>query len=346
MSMADQPGSAAALLELVTAYQLSQAIAVAAELGVADLLADGPKDGDELARLIGCDGPSLARLLRATASVGVFEQDGDGRFRLTASAEHLRRDVPGSLRDYVRLQCGDWYWRVYRGLRHSVQTGQPAVDHIFGMGAYEYLGQHPEEAALFNSAMASFAATVYRAAIDAYDFSRFATIIDIGGGHGALLTAILNAAPHTRGILFDQPNVVPAAERHLDSAGLRDRCAVVGGDFLTAVPDNGDAYVLSRVIHDWNDIDAGVILTNCSRAMQPEGTLIVLEQVVPPGNAASLSKRMDLTQLLGTSGRERTEVEYRSLYETTGFDLTRIVPTASPISIIEGLRRPSTAPRS
>jgi hypothetical protein len=251
-----EPGSAAGLLDLVTAYQVSQAIAVLAELGIADLLSDGPMVVDELARPTGVHGPSLARVLRATASVGVFAEDQDGHFELPPLATHLRRDVLESLRDYVRLQCGDWYWRVYRGLHQSVRTGEPAVEHIFGMGAYDYLSQHPDEATLFNGAMASFAATIYRAAIAAYDFSSFATVVDVGGGHGALLAAILNDAPRTRGIPFEQPHVVAAAEQYLESAGLHDRCTVIGGDFLTAVPEGGDAYILSRVVHDWNDLTA------------------------------------------------------------------------------------------
>jgi hypothetical protein len=343
MKAATEPASPMALLDLVTAYQVSQAIAVVAELGIADLLADGPMDVVDLARASGSHAPSLARVLRATASVGVFAEDQDGQITSTPLAMYLRRDVPESLRDYVRLQCGDWYWRVYRGLPHSVRTGRPAVEHIFGMGAYEYLGQHPDEAALFNAAMASFAATMYRAAVAAYDFSEFATIVDVGGGHGELVAAVLNAAPRAHGILFDQPHVVPTARQHLESVGLGGRCKVIGGDFLTAVPAAGDLYILSRVIHDWNDSGAQLILTNCRRAMRLGGAVVVLEQVVPAGNAPSLSKRMDLTQLLGTSGRERTEAEYKALYEASGFDLTRVVATNSPISIIEGRQHTANA---
>jgi hypothetical protein len=340
MSSSDHPASPAALLELVTAYQVSQAIGVVAELGVADLLADGPMELDELADRTGTHGPALGRVLRATASVGIFVEDADGRFATTPLAAHLC-DGGGSLRDYVRLQCGELYWRVYRGLGYSVRTGRPAMEHIFGVGAYEYLSQHPDEAALFNAAMASFAATVYQAAVEAYDFTPFATIVDVGGGHGALLATVLHAAPDARGVLFDQPHVAAAAETHLSAAGLGDRCRVVGGDFFAAVPEGGDAYLLSRVIHDWDEPNAERILANCCQAMASGGRILVLEQVVPDGNTPALSKRMDLTQLLGTTGRERTETEYRTLFQASGLELARITPTDSPISIIEGHRPPN-----
>ena len=188
--------------------------------------------------------------------------------------------------------------------------------------------------------MASFAGTVYRAAVTAYDFSQASTIVDVGGGHGALLATILHAVPQPRAILFERPHVVAAAEQYLSASGLDARCDVVGGDFLTAVPSGGDIYLLSHVIHDWDDADATTILTNCSEATQPDGTVVILEQVVPTGNTPALSKRMDLTQLLGTHGRERTEAEYRDLYQTAGLGSARVVPTNSLISLVEG-RRPS-----
>jgi SAM-dependent methyltransferase len=226
---------------------------------------------------------------------------------------------------------------------HSVQTGETAFDHLFGMELFPYLAQHPEEAAVFNAAMTAFSTQVATAVVAAYDFSPFGTIVDVGGGQGALLRAILQATPTARGVLFDLPQVVTGAKEPTEAMGLTERCTMVGGDCFASVPSGGDAYILSAVIHDWDDERSIAILHNCHRAMRPQGKLLLVEAVVPARIDRSVlsqfSVRGDVNMLVHTGGRNRTEAEYRALFEAAGFQLTRIIPTQGAVKILEGIRR-------
>jgi predicted O-methyltransferase YrrM len=221
---------------------------------------------------------------------------------------------------------------------YSVATGAPAFNHLFGQGIFAYLATHPEAAAVLNEGMTDGATDMAHAVVQAYDFSPYSTIVDVGGGYGTFLMALLQAHPPTRGILFDQPQVIAEATQHIEARGLGGRCHRVAGDFFTAVPAGGDAYVLARVLHDWDEAYSLAILQSCARAMADQGMLLVIEHVIPPGNAPSRSTRADLNMLVLTGGCERTEAEYRALLAAAGFTLRRIIPTPSPFSIIEGVR--------
>jgi SAM-dependent methyltransferase len=330
------------LYHLLTGHYVSSALYVAAELGVADHLAAGPQGHVELARATGAHAPSLRRVLRLLASAGVFAEAEDGRFTLTSIGECLRGDLPGSFRSTARLLAGPLVWASWGDLLHTVRTGEMALRHVFGTDSFEYLEQHPEEGAVFDDAMTAFTAMVAVAVTAAYDFSRFRTVVDVGGGQGTLLAGILKATPSLRGILFEMPRVVERARRQLAAAGLGARCEVVGGDFFTSVPSGGDAYLLKHVLHDWDDDRAGAILASCHRAMAPGATLLVVEGVYPPRVDQSLESRgaalNDVNMLVVTGGRQRSEAEFRALFAAGGFELIRIVPTFAAACVIEGVR--------
>jgi SAM-dependent methyltransferase len=325
-------------MRLITGYRLSQMVHVAATLGIADLLASGPKGCAELAQLSGTHAPSLYRALRALAGAGIFREQADGRFALNALAEPLRSDVPGSVRGYAIMQGEGWIWDAWGRALHSVRTGEPAFNHLHGTDFFPYLEQHPEAAAIFNAGMTGRAASADVAVAHTYDFSDVRTIIDVGGGHGLLLSAILEAYPAARGILLDLPSVAAGARERIAAAGLAEHCEVVGGDFFAAVPTGGDCYVLANVIHDWDDDRAVAILRNCQRAMAPGGRVLIIEAVLPTGNEPHPGKIGDLQMLVISGGRERTEAEYRALLAASDFRPARVIPTASPVSVVEGIR--------
>lgn len=340
MSQSDQsnPGAkppGVALMELLAGKWISQAISVTARLKIADALASGPKTCEELAQASGTNPAALGRLLRATASVGVFAADPDGRYELTPLAECLRSDVPGSARAMAAYMGTDWNWRPWGDLIGSVRTGEDAFGRAFGRGVFDYLADHPDDAADFHAGMAGFSSQAAAAVVAAYDFTPFGTIVDVGGGTGTLLAAILAATPGARGIVFDSPQVAAGATATLEAAGVADRARAEGGDFFRAVPGEGDAYLLRHIIHDWDDERAGTILRNCRSAIRPGGKVLLMEIVIPDGNAPSLGKLLDLEMLVIAGGRERTEAEYRNLLTASGFRLTRVIPTRSPQSIIE-----------
>ena len=332
-----------ALFQMITGYYISQAIYVAAKLGIADWLKDGPRSYDALAQATGKHAPSLYRLLRLLVSAGLFAEQEDGYFTLTPMGTYLQAEMPGSLRAVALQYTGPLHQRAWSGLLHSVQTGETAFDHLFGMGLFPYLAQHPKEAAVFNAAMTAFSTQGSTAVVAAYDFSPFGTIVDVGGGQGALLRAILHATPTAHGVLFDLPQVVMGAKEQIEAAGLTERCAVVGGDFFASVPSGGDAYILSGVIHDWDEEQSKAILKNCHRAMSKQGKLLLVESVVPAridrSAPSQFSVRGDINMLVHTGGRNRTEVEFRALFEAAGFTLTRIIPTQGAARILEGIRR-------
>jgi hypothetical protein len=325
--------AAATLVKLAQGYQVSQALHVAAKLRIADLLRERPRSAEELARATGAHVSSLHRLLRALASLGVFTEDR-GCFRLTPMAEPLQTGVRGSVHAAVTWYGEPWNWLPWGNLLHSVQTGGTAFEQVYGIGYYDYLGRDRAAAGVFNEAMAS--STAAGAVADAYDFTGIGRLVDVGGGHGQLLAAVLLANPAMRGILLDLPHVVDGAKRTLEAAGVADRCEVVGGDFLTAVPSGGEAYVLKSVLVDWDDERAVRILSNCRRVLGPRGTLLVVGQLLPDGNEPSSSKFVDLFMLVLTGGRVRTQAECGALLAAAGFELTRIIPTASKFSLIEG----------
>jgi orsellinic acid C2-O-methyltransferase len=328
-----------ALFRLTTGYYVSRALWVVARLGIADQLAAGPRRVEELAEATGTHAPSLRRVLRLLASAGVFAEEADGHIALTPIGQCLRAGVPGSMRAGVLLFAGRTQ-DAWSDLMYSVQTGEPIYPHRHGVDVWTYTAQHPEDAALFDEAMADFTRQAAIAVVAAYDFSPFGTILDVGGGAGALLAGILTANPALRGVLFDRPDVVERARAEIARRGLADRCTVVGGDFFEEVPAGADAYLLKHVIHDWNDARAEAILRSCRRATGPGSRLLLVEGVYParidqsdPSRGAASN---DVNMLVNTGGRQRSETEFRALYAAAGFRLTRIVPTAARISVIEG----------
>ena len=326
----------ATLLQMMTGYWVSQALHVAAKLGIADLLADGPVDCEDLAAATDTHAPSLQRVLRALASVGVFTEVSPGSFALTPLAELLRTETPGSMRALAIMYAEEQY-RAWGELLHSVRTGEMAFDHQFGMGYFEYLAQHPEADRVFNEAMTGWTHQLVGAVVDTYDFSPFKTIVDVGGGYGALLAAILRSNPGTRGVLFEQPHVVASAEEQVVAAGVADRCTFVSGDFFAAVPTGGDAYVLSQILHDWDDERCVAILGQCRRAMPDHGKLLVVELVLPEGDEPFLGKWLDLHMLVLLGSRERTAAEYDTLFRAAGFKLARVVLTPPGPSVVEAV---------
>jgi hypothetical protein len=326
------------LLEMMTGYWVSQALYVVAKLGVADFLVDGPQSVDHLAAATQAHAASLRRVLRALVSVGVFAEASPSVYALTPLAALLRTGTPDSMRALAIMYAEEQY-RAWGNALHSVQTGETAFDELFGMSYFAYLAQHPEADRVFNQAMTGYTTQVVEAVIDAYDFSPFKTIVDVGGSYGTLLTAVLRNNQAVSGILFDQPHVVAAAKSHLASAGLAERCQAVGGDFFTEVPAGGDAYVLSQILHDWDDERSTVILQQCRRAMPKHGKLLVIELVLPPGREPSFGKWLDLHMLVMLGARERTAEEYRILFDSAGFELARVIPTKAGPAIVEAVIR-------
>ncbi|MFO0965330.1 MAG: methyltransferase [Gemmataceae bacterium] len=324
----------AILMEMISGTWRAQALHVAAYLGIADLLATGPRSAADLARATSTNGDCLHRLLRALASVGVFAEDDSGRFALTPLAEPLRADVPGSIRPAL-LMMGPAFYRAWGELLHSIRTGETAFNQVFGKGFFDYLAERPKEAATFDAAMTAIHGAETEPMLDAYDFSRFGTLVDMGGGNGSNLLAVLKRHPKLRGVLFDLPHVVDRARANIRAAGLEDRCTAVGGSFFETAPP-GDAYILRHIIHDWDDDRSIAILRSCRRAMNPGAKLLVVESVIPPGNTPFTAKWLDLNMMVIPGGLERTEAQYRALYEKAGWRLTRIVPTRLETSVVEG----------
>ncbi len=335
-----------ALYKLVTGHYISRAIYVVAKLGIADLLKDGPRHIADLAEATHSHAPSLHRLMLLLVSADVFAEEEAGMFGLAPMGECLRSDSPVSWRAQTLLHAGPLQQRAWGRLLEIVQTGQgPSSQALF-----PFLAKYPEEAAIFNRAMAGKTAAVAGAFVSAYDCSRFSTVVEVGGGYGILLRTILSANPSLRGILFDLPHVAEGAEEYVRADGLTSRCEVVGGDFFEVLPSGGDAYILKSVIHDWDDAQSVAILTNVSRAMAPDGKLLLLEMVVPAQARQSPWSQIvagsDLNMLVNTGGHERSEAEFQRLFRTAGFELTRIIPTGTPWSVVEGVRRSTTSDRS
>jgi hypothetical protein len=323
------------LTQMITGCWTSRAIYVAAKLRIADRLADSPRAAEELADAAGVASRPLYRVLRALAGVGVFAQQTDGRFRLNPLAEPLREGGTESLRA-LAVMIGEEQDRCWDDLLETVRTDETAFARLNGQSFFAYLGEHPEQAEMFDAAMTGFSSRVMRAMLDAYDLSGVATLADVGGGLGTNLTAALRRYPAMRGVLFDQPHVIERARPLLEAAGVAGRCVVEGGDFFQTAPAGADAYLLGHILHDWDDAKAGLILDNLRRAMPAGAKLLLVEYVLPEGDGVSFGKLLDLHMMVALGGLERTEAEYRQLFTAHGFRLARVVPTAGEISVVEG----------
>ena len=323
--------------DIIGSVAAARCLQMVAELGIADLLSEQPRTATELAIATGAYADSLYRVLRMLAARGIFAEDGDRRFHLTPAASELQTGVEGSLRSRLRLEWQDLIWATYGELPHTVMTGEPAFDLAHGLPLFDYLADNPQANAAFDKAMAQISGPEDAAVAAAYDFGRHHLVVDVGGGRGGLLAAVLQRYPSVRGVLFDQAQVV--ADADLLDGELLERCSLAAGDFFQSVPPGGDVYVLKRIVHDWDDTTAVDLLRRCQDAVRPGGRLLVVEAVIRPGNEPDPHKAQDVGMMLLTRGRERSAAEFRSLYERSGLCLRRIIPTAegSSLSVLEGV---------
>jgi hypothetical protein len=319
---------------MASSYWVSQAIYVAAKLGIADVLKDRPLKCSEIAAIVGTDVCSLFRLMRALSSLGMFAQTGNEYFCVLPLGESLRADIPGSLKAII-ITLGEIHYQACGALLHAVQKGSPAFDQVFGGGLFEYLDHNADAANSFNEGMASLAGMLAYAVVLAYDFSGVSSIVDVGGGKGRFLETILEIYPEIQGTVFDCATTI---ERNRGPAGSKSRrCWYVAGDFFASVPRGGDLYLLSGVVHDWDDERAVTILRNCREAISNGGRLLLLETVVPENDSMHFSKILDLNMLAMSSGRERTRAEFCTLLTAAGFRMSRIIATMAPQSLIEAV---------
>jgi hypothetical protein len=322
------------LARLLSGYWYTQTIYVAAKLGLAEILKGGPKSAEELAQATATNSRALYRLLRALASIDIFAEQ-QGRFALTPLAECL---LDPSMKALATVR-GEFQYRALGELLHSVETGHSAFEKVYGKPIFEFFSDHPETGKLFDQAMTGVHGRETEAMLVAYDFTGIETLADVGGGNGSVITAILKKYPAMHGILFDLPGVVERARANIEAAGLEGRCQLVAGNVFEAMPAGADTYLMRHIIHDWDDEKSITILRNCRWAMGNGGKLLVVEGIVPPGNEPSVSKFFDLAMMALPGGMERTEEEYRQLFEAGGFRLTKIVPTRTWVSVIEGEAR-------
>ncbi|MGH9554820.1 MAG: methyltransferase [Terriglobales bacterium] len=320
------------LLQLALSYMLSISVNVVAKLKIADLLKDGPRPTRDLAAASGVNEDALYRVMRALASSGVFAETAPRTFALTPAAEPLCTGSP--LYDLIVWISDPFHFRIYAETMYSVKTGQPCADRVLGKPIFEYFPADKEESEIFNAAMISMTAMVIPAVLEAYDFSGIGTLVDVAGGHGSVISGILQKHPQMRGILFDLEHVVAGAKPRLEALGLANRIQFASGDFFQSVPTGGDAFIMKHIIHDWDDARALTILKNCRKA-SPKAKVILLEAVLPPGNDPHFAKMLDLEMLTLPGGRERTEEEFGALFAQAGYRLARVVPTKSPLCVIE-----------
>jgi ubiquinone/menaquinone biosynthesis C-methylase UbiE len=327
------------LMQFATGYMVSAALHGVTALGIPDLLRSGSKSVAELAVSTSSNEDALYRVMRALASIGVFNENPARTFSLTSVSELLSADAVNSMRDMALWLTDPFHFEVYGELAHSIRTGETVPEKIYGLCCFDYLAKDEEVGGRFNNAMTGFSSMVIQAALAEYNFGWLAgkTLVDVAGGHGKVLTEILKKYPEVRGVLFDLNHVVTGARARIEAEGLSNRCALAHGDFFQAVPA-GDAYIMKHIIHDWDDERAFTILKNIHRASQPGSLVILLESVLAPGNEPHFAKWMDIEMLVLPGGRERTEAEYRKLLSDSGFKVTRILPTKSPLSVIEAVR--------
>lgn len=332
-----QVSPAMLLYQMFTGFANSQIIFVAAKLRLADHLAQGLHTTAELANATGADAATLYRFLRALATLGVLEEGEAKSFSLTPVGAYLQTQTPDSLADQIRW-TEEVEWELWRNLEQCVRTGQSAFEHSYGLGMFDYFQHNPDKAELFNRAMTSFVSRNVAGIVAAYHFAPGQKIIDVGGGLGALLAAILQANPGTVGVVYDQPSVVSGPGKQLESANLLDRGEYIGGDFFQSVPAGGDVYLLVSILHDWDDERCIRILKNCRLAMSKQAKLLIAETVIPPGPEAAFAKLLDIDMLvLTTGGRERTAAEFQKLLTAAGFHLTCVIPTTATVSLIEAI---------
>ncbi|MBA3515140.1 MAG: methyltransferase [Pyrinomonadaceae bacterium] len=335
-SSADVPPPDAILMQMLFGALMQRSICVATKLGIADLLSEKPQTATELAAKTETHAPSLYRVLRTLASAGIFAKTADQKFELTPIAALLRQGTPNSMRDFAIMMDEEWIWSAWGELMYSVKTGRVAHEKVQGLSSFEFFTQNREAGMVFNRAMTNLSLSVIPAIVEAYDFSGVGKLVDIAGGHGLLLAGILKANPQVQGILFDLPSVIEGADELLHKEGVRHRVEFASGDFFQSVPAGAGAYMMKHIIHDWDDEHSIRILQNIGSAMNKNGKVLIVEMVVPEGNEPSPSKALDLLMLVMEGGKERTKGEYRKLLEASGFNLTRIIPTKSPYSVIEG----------
>ena len=335
MTMNELPPPAQ-LMKYIVGKWVSKPIYVVAELGIADLLVEGPRSIEDLARDSQACAPYLYRLMRALASVGIFSESEAGHFGLTPMAECLRT---GAMRSMALMFESEWSDRAWACLLDCVRTGGTPFEKAHGMSVSEWLAGNPHAAGVFNEANAVKAAASHRAIVDVYDFSGITSLTDIGGGLGTLMAEILIANPSMHGVVADTPPVVRQAEATIRARGIEDRCTVIECDFFRTVPSGSDAYLMSHILHDWPDDRCRALLENCHKAMKPGSKLLIVEMIVPPGNEPSVAKLLDIEMLVTTGGRERTVAEFQGLLKASCFELARVVPTNESISVIEAIRR-------
>jgi hypothetical protein len=328
------PPAHVGMLQLLAGANITGAIACLAQLGVPDLLESGPKSADDLAAAIKADPQALYRLMRATASVGVLSEGPDHKFSQTPLSAVLRSNANPSLRGFAQMHAREWHGMGWAHLEYCVRTGKQALDKVYGSPTFEYLRQRPEESQIFNQAMTDLSSSDAPAVAEAYRFDNIHSIVDVGGGHGSLLAAILTRNPHMKGTLFEEPHVTEGAKNGLLKP-LLDRCTLASGDMFSSVPAGADAYIMKHIIHDWPDEACAKILRACHKAVNPGGVLLVVDNVIQPGNEFAPGKFLDLQMLIFPGGRERTEKEFRELLASSGWRLTRVIPTAAGDSIVE-----------
>ncbi len=337
--MAKKPPLPALMLSLTIGPWVGRLIYIAAKLNLADLLKDGPRTADDLATAAGVHAPALYRVLRALASVGVFAETKDGRFKLTPLAATLQTEVPASLRSWALMANEKYNWDAWEALLYGVKTGEIPFHKVHGVSVFEYLEKHPADLEIFGESMTSLSAAENPTIAAAYKFSAVRTLVDVGGGVGSLLATILKVNPKLKGVLFDQASVIARAQKaqHLTAKGIAKRCTLESGSFFEGVPAGHDAYVMKYILHDWNDEQCVKILENCRAAMNKKGRVLVVDNVIPPGNDPNWGKLLDM-QMLVIGGRERTKKEFATIFAQAGLKMTRVVPTKCPLSIVEGVR--------
>lgn len=329
--------AAARLMEMLGGKWLTQMVSTAAALGVPDALSRGPRTPDEVAVALGCHAPSLARLLRAMASAGLVEEGLAGEYSLTLLGAQLRSDALGPLAEFVGSES---QWRPWTALGQAIRTGVPAFEHVHGVGLYEHLESHKADAALYDAGVNAYTRHQARVVAQRYDFSRFGTVVDVGGGPGTLLLELARRFPDLHGILFDLPHVADAARERLATSGYADRIRVEAGDFFVSVPHGADAYVVKHVLHNWDDAAATELLTRCAEALAPGGRVLVVENVVLPGNRPDVTRLLDLEMLVLTrGGRERTKPELRHLFYAAGLRLRESLPLVNGVRLLVGAPR-------
>jgi len=325
----------AVVYQMLDGFKVTQALYAASMLSIFDVLHDKPLTAPELAAAVGAHAPSLLRLLRFLTSINILAEDDHQRFTATPLGDVLRSDHPRTMRPWAVMFGSPNFWRSWGDLLETVVTGEPAFNRIYGEGHFAYLSHNAADAAIFNAAMTRGTASSLPPILDAYDFSGFKKIVDVAGGHGAMLRGILERAPNAAGVLYEMPSV--AAEAHqLRGSPVESRCEFISGDMFQSVPAGGDLYIMKQIIHDWNDEAAIQILKNVRQAIPSHGRLIVVDRIVKPSNQPDPAKSTDLMMLVMLTGRERTEAEFRDLYAAAGFNLTRTIP-AGDFALIEGV---------